>query len=54
MFCETCGTVLTPNGLCINCDKKQQIKDVNTETQIELDILDDEKHEKRPTLLSNM
>ena len=38
MFCETCGTVLNVNGLCINCDKKQQDKNVNTERQIELEI----------------
>ena len=38
MFCKTCGTVLDVNGLCINCDKKQQDKNVNAERQNELKI----------------
>ncbi len=38
MFCKNCGTVLNVDGLCVNCDKKQQNKNLNPESQIELKL----------------
>ena len=33
MFCESCGTVLNVHGQCVNCDKKQLKREINTEKQ---------------------
>lgn len=38
MFCKVCGTVLDVNSLCVNCDKEQQNKNTDTETQLKLDV----------------
>ncbi|MFX0126393.1 MAG: hypothetical protein ACFFAE_22415 [Candidatus Hodarchaeota archaeon] len=38
MFCESCGTVLDVNSLCVNCDKKRQDKNIDSESPIELKL----------------